>query len=574
MVFPYQSLSEGRGESRDRGLEEETAKASSGLDRPFRADACKVTKVPMKSWKTACSTGLLLTTLVLSACGAPQGPVINVNEDVAVELGREALEHARHHAGRQDVTPAEVVAGFDVVMEEEALREWWVAEAVGDSMTQISFLIISEEYKTSHPDVSYPLLGERAPTTLPAEKSTESSAESSTESSAVPTTEAPASGAEGLSAGERVVLSKSGSPSTTIAHSEDTGGHTETTVANSPGITTSPTETSDEHGATGAEPGLMGDYTETTVAGSPDTTMAHTESSGEHATTSDGHGAAGAERSLAGGLPREAFTVAVAACVRELYDELRIRGGACPGNAGGHGADASPSDTHTAAHWGYGADDGPATWGSLDEGYEKCKAGLEQSPVDLKAPVVAPIADTELRYRATEAASSDNGHTLKVSFDLGSSAVVEERSHQLIEVHFHASSEHTLDGKKFPIELHFVHKSQDGALAVVGVLVSQGAENTTWAPLIDALAGAEAVEAKPVGVLNIQQMMPEKPLVYRYKGSLTTPPCSEGVVWSVVAKPVEFSAAQIAKLTDRYSQNARDVQPLHERQLILDDAVG
>ncbi len=547
-----------------------------------------MTRTPTKTWKSACSTGLLLSALVLGACGAPQGPIINISEDVAVEYGREALEHARHHAGVQDVTPADVVAGFDAVIAEQTLREWWVAEAVGDSMTQISFLVISEAYKLEHPDVSYPLLGESSeapetpvkgtePTTVPAAGETS------------PTTQPPVSegGAEGLSGEESVVLAKNSASATTVVPKDDASGHEPA----SNDSTTHDTAGQDGHGAptgasTSAEDGIApasaGDGNsatdESTSAGVPldaaTTTPSDHTTATERSATTDSHGEAVAERRFAGGLPREAFSVVVAACVRELYEELRVRGGACPGNAGGHGTSHTATDAHAAPHWGYGTEDGPAVWGDLAEEYEKCKVGLEQSPVDLNNPIETAIADTELRYRATEAASFDSGHTLKLSFELGSSAVVEERTHRLIEVHFHAQSEHTLKGEKFPVELHFVHMSQNNALAVVGVLVTEGAENTAWAPLINALAGANAESATPVGLLNIQQMMPEAPLVYRYKGSLTEPPCSEGVVWSVMAEPIELSATQISKLTDRYSQNARDVQPLHERQLLLDDAAG
>jgi carbonic anhydrase len=533
------------------------------------------------------AVALLLAASVLSACGAPAGPVINVNEALAIEYGREALEHARQHAGTEDVSPEEVVAGFQTVIEENPLKEWWIAEAVGAEMTQISFLVISEEYKLSNPTVTYPEIGksgeketskggdtkEEAPEgeTQKDETSKDGTSKEETKNSA-PEETAPDStqkitppagegGAEGMSAGEEVVLAES--PVTTIAADESSAYASETADDHSDGAAGGHgAETSSE---TSSETSLPGE--EHSLTNAP--TDAHHS---DEKSSSGAHGAA-EEQKLAGGLPREAFSIAVAACVRELHGELRVRGGPCPGNEESHGAGESHSAGH-GAHWGYGESDGPEAWGSLSEEYEKCRAGMEQSPIDLSKGVATPLAEIELRYRATAGKASDTGHTLNMEFELGSSAVVQETSYRLVGVHYHAGSEHTLGGEKLPMELHFVHKSADEKIAVLGVLVEQGSENLAWEPLIKALANAPKSGAGAESEMNLQQLLPEAPEVFRYQGSLTTPPCTEGVVWSVVAEPVQFSAAQISKLTARYSQNARGVQPLHERQLLVGAEVG
>lgn len=534
------------------------------------------------------AVALVLATSLLSACGAATGPVITVNEALAIEYGREALEHARQHAGTDDVTPAEVIAGFNTVIAENPLKEWWIAEAVGEEMTQISFLVISEEYKAEHPTVTYPEIGKKteessekssektdegsgkepentepvkteSEKTEPAEKSSETSApvEQHTDSTEKVVPPAGEGGAEGMSAGEEVVLAES--PVTTVAEptTEAGDGHS----AEAPDHSSDTPESSD--------PSLVSETT-------PDPHSETTTADDAHSTTKTGEGGAhgvAEEPKLAGGLPREAFSIAVAACVRELYGELRVRGGACPGNEETHGSGDSHSAGHD-VHWGYGETDGPEAWGSLSEEYEKCRVGMEQSPIDLNDAVSTPLAEIELRYRATPGKASDNGHTLNMAFELGSSAVVQETSYRLVGVHFHAGSEHTLRGEKLPMELHFVHKSADEKIAVLGVLVEEGTENLAWDPLVQALAQAPKTGEGKELEMNLQQLLPEAPEVFRYNGSLTTPPCTEGVVWSVMTEPVQFSQAQISKLTARYSQNARGVQPLHERQLLVGAEVG
>jgi carbonic anhydrase len=267
------------------------------------------------------------------------------------------------------------------------------------------------------------------------------------------------------------------------------------------------------------------------------------------------------------GLPANAFTVAVAACIREIAGEMRVRGGECP-------APEQPEEhggSHSQAHWSYEGETGEAHWADLSDEYSTCAAGHEQSPIDLTKAANAVVDGPEVRYNATAGSASDNGHTLKVVFDLGSSIEVRGSLYRLAEVHYHAHSEHTLDGKKFPVELHFVHRSFDGDLAVIGVLAEEGAMNKTWEPLISALVSAPRKGGTaPVAKIALQSLIEEEPSVYRYSGSLTTPPCSEGVLWSVLTEPIEISTAQIAALTKRYDANARSVQPLKERQLLVE----
>jgi carbonic anhydrase len=437
---------------------------------------------------------------------------MEITGSVAVEHGRKALEVARHHFGTHDVTAEQVVEVFPETIAEDPLHEWWQAEVVGEA-AQISFLVISEEYQKAHPDVTYPLIEQ-------------GSGHGSGHGSE-----------HGLSLDESVVKAgrvKSSSESTTS-----------TTVAGDP---------LDEV----LNGGTLPPVTTTSTTDAPTTTApAHEKSTTEHSSEDSGH---------VGGLPSNAFRVAVAACVRVLSNEMRVREGACPAAEvahDGHGA-------HGSAHWTYEGDAGQTHWGSLSEEYSTCGTGAEQSPIDIKAPVLGQFEPPAVNYTATEGTASDNGHTLKVSFELGSSIKLNERLYRLVELHYHATSEHTLEGTSYPAELHFVHKTVDDKIAVIGVLLEAASEpNTTWASVINALAAAPKTGSASVGKLQLQQIMPQEPEVYRYEGSLTTPPCSEGVKWSVMTQPVKVSAKQIAKLTKRYAANSRAVQPLNERDILV-----
>jgi carbonic anhydrase len=145
-------------------------------------------------------------------------------------------------------------------------------------------------------------------------------------------------------------------------------------------------------------------------------------------------------------------------------------------------------------------------------------------------------------------------------------------SYALVQFHFHAPSEHTVDGEHFPLELHFVHQAEDGALAVVGVLIQEGTENPGFAPLWEQLPepGSQATIRIPAGFKDY--IFPDaRAAVYHYSGSLTTPPCSEGVQWFVIRTPTRASREQINAFTEAYDHNNRPVQPLNDRNIYLDE---
>jgi len=237
-----------------------------------------------------------------------------------------------------------------------------------------------------------------------------------------------------------------------------------------------------------------------------------------------------------------------------------------PTQAGEHGTTASHSDPHAKAHWSYEGATGPEHWGKMDEANVTCSLGKEQSPVDLKWS--KPLAKRELgfSYHSSDLRVIDNGHTIQVNFDKGSTVTIEGHAYDLVQMHFHARSEHTISKKTFPLEAHFVHKDAGGKLAVVGVLFKEGAHNEELDAIWKNFPRTTGEEVKVSDAkIDPSTLLPKQRTHYHYMGSLTTPPCSEGVNWNVMNTPITASKEQLMRFTKLYSANYRPVQPLHNR---------
>jgi carbonic anhydrase len=217
-------------------------------------------------------------------------------------------------------------------------------------------------------------------------------------------------------------------------------------------------------------------------------------------------------------------------------------------------------------HWSYEGDTGPEHWGTLSPDFAACAKGVEQSPIDI--PTTAPLnpADISFTYRPSAVNLFNNGHTIQVNYDPGSAITLNGVRYDLIQFHFHAASEHAIGGQHDPMEIHFVHRNAQGGFAVVGVLLKSGRENAAYAPVLQNLP-AQASQPAPVAGASVDanQLLPAQRSYWRYNGSLTTPPCTEGVTWLVMNTPVEVSDAQIAAFTTIFRNNERPVQPLHAR---------
>lgn len=231
---------------------------------------------------------------------------------------------------------------------------------------------------------------------------------------------------------------------------------------------------------------------------------------------------------------------------------------------------ATPAIAST--QWKYEGPLGADRWGQLHSDFELCERGIMQSPVDLGNANAIGQVEVVTNWNASPLTILNNGHTVQVNFSEGSSMQSGEKTFDLVQMHFHTPSEHTIDGTAFPLTAHFVHANDAGELAVLGVMFVAGEPNTELQKLVEA-APPNTSEAMTVeGVdFNPNKLLPENDEdveVYRYMGSLTTPPCSEGVNWHVVADPVSASTEQIAALEKIMGMNARPVQLLNGRLLV------
>lgn len=244
--------------------------------------------------------------------------------------------------------------------------------------------------------------------------------------------------------------------------------------------------------------------------------------------------------------------------------------GACGSDDDTVGAEDDP-EAQNATDWSYSGATGPEHWGSLNPDYKVCSSGDQQSPIDLVDGEHASPPKLTIDYSTSSLDLDSTGHSVEAIPEPQGGIELRGTQYDLIQFHFHAPSEHTFDGKSLPLELHFVNVAQDGSLAVLGVMAVEGAANPAYDKLIGALPGSEGETATVDGV-DVAALLPAdaaKAERWVYDGSLTTPPCSEGVSWIVFAKPIELSAEQIAAFTDLYNHNNRPVHPLGSRSLGL-----
>jgi len=222
-----------------------------------------------------------------------------------------------------------------------------------------------------------------------------------------------------------------------------------------------------------------------------------------------------------------------------------------------------------AAEWTYAGADGPDNWGELAAAYEVCKTGLMQSPIDLAEANAVGEISVSVDYADAPLTLRNSGKTVQVDFPSGSYLTSSGRVFELVQVHFHTPSEHTFGGATYPLVAHFVHASDEGALAVLGVLFEEGASHGELQKIIDAADGAGAAASAIDGVtLTTRALVPDDVEVFRYMGSLTTPPCSEGVSWHVAEDTLTASAEQLAAMEALMGMNARPVLPVNGRLVV------
>ena len=227
-----------------------------------------------------------------------------------------------------------------------------------------------------------------------------------------------------------------------------------------------------------------------------------------------------------------------------------------------------------ASEWNYNLSDstyGPTAWGNL-EGYETCGAGLKQSPVDLGTSRVAQLSKISFKYKPAALNVVNNGHTIQVNVDNGSTITIDQDTYRLLQFHFHAPSEHSKHAYRYPMEVHFVHVDNAGTLAVVGAFIQEGAANNVIQAIWDVAPHEEGSVSSPskINPLRLVGGGNAGKEYYNYSGSLTTPPCTEGVRWHVLNGTIEASAEQISHFVGLLhdGHNSRPVQDLNDREVL------
>jgi carbonic anhydrase len=229
--------------------------------------------------------------------------------------------------------------------------------------------------------------------------------------------------------------------------------------------------------------------------------------------------------------------------------------------------------TEHKAHWGYTGHTAPDSWGSLDPKFVMCKTGINQSPINITNKVSVDTDDLQKIYFHYETAAKNivnNGHTIQVNMKDGSGIMVDGIEFHLIQFHFHTPSENEIEGRSFPLEAHFVHASDDGKLAVIAVLFEDGKENPVIKKIWDKMPTEAGKSAELIlDAETIRRLLPAKKDFYRFNGSLTTPPCSEGVRWLVLKDYSSISTEQTKEFFKLFDHaNNRPVQAIGARKVM------
>jgi carbonic anhydrase len=229
----------------------------------------------------------------------------------------------------------------------------------------------------------------------------------------------------------------------------------------------------------------------------------------------------------------------------------------------------SEHNKHTnAVHWSYSGEGAPANWGKIDPRFATCSNGVNQSPIDLTGFTESELPAIDFNYNLTSSDILNNGHAIQANVKNGSSITVDGKIFDLKQFHFHNPSENNINGKSFPLEAHFVHANDAGELAVVAVMFEEGEENKAlselWAKMPQNVGDTNPIDAK-----NLDTLLPKNRDYYRFNGSLTTPPCTEGVRWLVMKNAITLSTTQIETFKKvMHHHNNRPIQATNARMIL------
>ena len=220
-------------------------------------------------------------------------------------------------------------------------------------------------------------------------------------------------------------------------------------------------------------------------------------------------------------------------------------------------------------NWGYQGEKAAKHWADLDPAFTTCKTGVNQSPIDIRnsKAINANLTPINIQYHQNSKSIENKGTTVQVNFESGSQITAEGKTFQLLQVHFHHPSENYIDGQEYPLSGHFVHQNENGELAVLNVMFEEGPENPALAKIWKKIPKKNH-KVDFTNVFSGTELLPKTKMYYRFNGSLTTPPCSEGVRWYVLKTPVVASKAQIDQFEKAIGVNHRPLQLVNARTIL------
>ncbi|MFC0254412.1 carbonic anhydrase [Massilia consociata] len=228
---------------------------------------------------------------------------------------------------------------------------------------------------------------------------------------------------------------------------------------------------------------------------------------------------------------------------------------------------AAANKPKNGTHWAYEGEYGPANWSDINSNWARCSTGKRQSPIDLRDGIKVDLEQITFDYHPSSFSEIDNGHTIQVTVGGGNFITVGNTTYELQQFHFHRSSEHRINGKGTEMEVQLVHRSFDGKLAILAVLLERGKANNLIQTVWNNLPLEKHMVVSPSIVIDVNDILPERREYFTYMGSVTKPSCAEDVLWLVMKQPMQASPAQMALFSRLYPFNARPIQPSNGRMI-------
>ena len=258
---------------------------------------------------------------------------------------------------------------------------------------------------------------------------------------------------------------------------------------------------------------------------------------------------------------QQALRMRVAAKAKKAATAAATATATAAATAAAQAPQAPPAPALHAPLWSYEGETGPANWARINPDWAACGSGTRQSPIDIRDGMKLDLEPIVFDYLPSSFTVVDNGHTIEVTLGAGNFMTIMNRRYELQQFHFHRPSEERINGKRFDMSVHLVHRDGAGRQAVVALLLERGMAQNTMQKVWNNLPLEKNEIVKPSTVLDATDLLPLQREYFIYMGSMATPPCSEGVLWMVMKQPVQAAPAQMALFSRLYPYNARPTQP-------------